>query len=367
MLASVKHVGPSGAAFLLERHGTEVLELVDADPRLALRAVPGIGPARIGAATRSWERLRGRRALRLFLAEHGVPAAAAARIERALGPRRSTSCAPTRTRPREVDGVGFATADALARALGLPERRARADRGRARSRAARGRARRALPAAARRARAPRRAACWASTRRERIDELVALGRLVADGEMVADPVMDASSGALARRARELATSGPAAAAAPDRAPASGEFVPTDAQWAVVDAVLGGRLAILTGGPGTGKTATMRALVDLVRSNARTVRLCAPTGKAARQLTEATGAPATTIHRLLEWIPGEGFARGPEDPIDGTDVLVVDEASMLSAVARRRAARRGRPAHARAARRRHRPARRPSAPGACSRT
>jgi len=107
------------------------------------------------------------------------------------------------------------------------------------------------------------------------------------------------------------------------------FVPTDDQWAVVRAVLDHRLAILTGGPGTGKTAVMRVLVDLLRAERRTVRLCAPTGKAARRLAEITGAQATTIHRLLEYVPGEGFTRGPEDPIPGTDVLIVDEASMLS--------------------------------------
>src|SRR6185436_11880068 len=81
VLGSIKHVGPSGAMFLLERHGPDVLEIVDADPRGLLGDVPGIGPARIGAATRSWERMRGRRALRLFLSSYGVPAAAAARIE----------------------------------------------------------------------------------------------------------------------------------------------------------------------------------------------------------------------------------------------------------------------------------------------
>ena len=59
-----------------------------------------------------------------------------------------------------------------------------------------------------------------------------------------------------------------------------------------------------------------------------MRLCAPTGKAARRLAEITGAQATTIHRLLEYVPGEGFARDAEDPIPGTDVLIVDEASML---------------------------------------
>jgi exodeoxyribonuclease V alpha subunit len=95
-------------------------------------------------------------------------------------------------------------------------------------------------------------------------------------------------------------------------------------------VLEHRLSILTGGPGTGKSATMRALVDVLRARHRHARLCAPTGKAARRLSELTGAEATTIHRLLEWAPEEGyFTRGAENPIDGCDVLIVDEASMLS--------------------------------------
>jgi len=68
----------------------------------------------------------------------------------------------------------------------------------------------------------------------------------------------------------------------------------------------------------------------VRAAGKRVRLCAPTGKAARKLSETTGADATTIHRLLEWMPGEGFVRGPDEPIEGADVLIVDEASMLDA-------------------------------------
>ena len=121
MLSSVKHVGPGGRHSCSSEHGQEVLEVVDADPRAMLRAVPGIGPARIGAATRSWERLRGRRALRLFLSEHGVAASPAARIERALGPEAIDELRADPYAAAEVDGVGFATADALARALGLPE------------------------------------------------------------------------------------------------------------------------------------------------------------------------------------------------------------------------------------------------------
>ena len=329
LLSAVKHVGPSGAAFLLGEHGPDVLDAIDEDPRAALRAVPGIGPARIGASTRSWERLRDRRALRIFLSEHGVPASPAARIERALGADGIDELRADPYSAAQLDGVGFATADALARAFGLahdaPERldagllhalnEAQADG-------------HCLLPRADLARQARR--LLGADPGERIETLVSLGRLVADGDLVADPVMDRLERRLARRASELATGGPQLRLTKTERPEGNGFVPSDAQWAVVDAVVGGRLAILTGGPGTGKTATMRALVDLVRANSRTVRLCAPTGKAARRLTEATGAPATTIHRLLEWIPGEGFARGPSDPIDGTDVLVVDEASMLSA-------------------------------------
>jgi len=328
VLSAVKHVGPGGAAWLLECHGPDVLEIVDREPRARLREVPGIGPARIGAAVRSWERQRGRRALRLFLSEHDVPAAAAARIERAFGPEAIDRLRADPYAAAEVEGVGFATADALARALGTdPAAPERLDAGVLHALEDAGTDGNCL--LPREELARRAAALLGTDVSGRLDELVARGRLVADGDLLADPAMDRLEHRLARRARALVDDDAPLSLGRVERPVDGAFVPTDAQWAVVDAVLVSRLAILTGGPGTGKTATMRALVDLVRANSRTVRLCAPTGKAARRLSEATGAQATTIHRLLGWVPGEGFERGPEDPIPGTDVLVVDEASMLS--------------------------------------
>lgn len=86
--------------------------------------------------------------------------------------------------------------------------------------------------------------------------------------------------------------------------------------------------MLTGGPGTGKTTTLRAVVRLHEALGHKVLLSAPTGRAAKRMSEATGRPALTIHRLLEWIPAEGtFRRNRETPLDG-DLFVVDEASML---------------------------------------
>jgi exodeoxyribonuclease V alpha subunit len=327
-LGSVKHVGPRGAAWLLERHGPEeVLAAVDRDPERTLREVPGIGPMRIGAAVRSWEDQGALRAVRLFLEEHGVPAAVAARIYRAYGPGAIETLRADPYGLTELDGIGFATADALAQALGTPpDSPGRLDAGlRHALHEAEHDGHCHLPRAELAERARRLVGADAD---DRIDALAARGRLVIEGDRVSDPGMYAVERRLAEHVRALVDDGPRLRLASPRRPSDG-FVPTDAQWAVVRSVLDHRLTILTGGPGTGKTATMRALVEVLQAERRTVRLCAPTGKAARRLTETTGAQATTIHRLLEYSPDEGFLRGPEDPIPGTDLLIVDEASMLS--------------------------------------
>jgi exodeoxyribonuclease V alpha subunit len=328
-LSSIKHVGIRGAAWLLERHGTEVLAEIDRDPGRALREVPGIGRARIGAAVRSWEEQGALRSVRMFLEGHGVPAGAAARIYRALGPACVETLQVDPYAATEVEGIGFATADALARALGTPpDAPSRIDAGLVhvlRDAERDGHCHLPRPELLERARR-----LLGTDPADRLDELAAAGRLVVEDDRVADPVMHAIERRLARSVRELAGSAPGLRLRkePER-PDTGEFVPTDAQWEAVTNALGHRLSILTGLPGTGKTQTMRALVDLLRAQLRSVRLCAPTGKAARRLGELTGAEASTIHRLLEYVPGEGFARGPEDPIPGLDMLIVDEASMLS--------------------------------------
>lgn len=328
-LAGVKHVGHAGAAWLVDAWGAEhVLAEIDADPRARLREVPGIGPRRIAAAVTSWHEQGAVRAVRLFLESHGVPAAVAARVYRAFGAGSVETLTADPYALTELDGVGFATADALAQALGTPpDAPGRIDAGivhALREAELDGHCHLPRPELARRGRA-----LLGADVDDRVDALAAAGRLVIEDDRVAEAAMDAVERRLARRVRELLDDGPALKVkAPDR-PTDGEFVPTEAQWAVVRQVLESRLSILTGGPGTGKTAAMRALVDLLRERKRSVRLCAPTGKAARRLSEATGAPASTIHRLLEYVPGEGFARDEHDPIPGTDVLIVDEASMLS--------------------------------------
>jgi exodeoxyribonuclease V alpha subunit len=334
-LESVKHVGPRGAALLVERYGAgEVLTAIDRDPERVLRGVPGIGARRLGGAVRSWRDQRELRELRLFLDTHGVDAASAGRIARHFG---AGSIARLQREPYaicELDGIGFATADALARALDTPldaPDRLAAGVMHALDQA-QGDGHCHLP----RAELARRAARLLggsgadSDIDDAIDVLAARGRVVVDDVgRVSEARLHAVEQRLAGHVRRLLDGEPALERGDPQRLVDGAFVPSDDQWRGVTQALEHRISILTGGPGTGKSATMRALVDLLKAAKHRARLCAPTGKAARRLSELTGADATTIHRLLEWAPDEGFTRDASHPIEGCDVLIVDEASMLS--------------------------------------
>ena len=333
-LETVKHVGPRGAELLVERYGAdEVLSELDRDPERVLRGVPGIGPARLERAARSWRDGRQLRELRLFLDTHGVDAASASRIARHFG---AGSIAQLQREPYaicELDGIGFATADALARALDTPPDapdRLAAGVMHALDQA-QGDGHCHLPRAELTQRAARLLGGGAEDAvDDAIDQLAARGRVVADDAgRVAEARLHAVEARLAAHVRALLESEPALELGGAERPAEGAFVPSDDQWRGVMQALEHRISILTGGPGTGKSATMRALVDLLKAARHRARLCAPTGKAARRLSELTGADATTIHRLLEWAPGEGFTRDRSHPIEDCDVLIVDEASMLS--------------------------------------
>jgi exodeoxyribonuclease V alpha subunit len=327
ILESVTHVGPKGAAWLLERHGEQVLEAVDRDPGTRLREVPGIGKAKLKAAVASWQQQAGGRALRMLLAEHDVPAAVAARVHKALGGGALALLQEDPYALAKVEGIAFPTADAVARALGTPadapERIHAALHHTLRAAEQDGHC--FLPRGELLPRAARLLELPIDVVARHLED----ADLVLDGaERVLEPRMDRTEHRLAERVRELAGAPPTLDVEVPGAPPEGEHRPTATQWRAVQIAAEHRLSILTGLPGTGKTATMRALVDLLRDAKRTVRLCAPTGKAAKRLSEATGAEATTIHRLLEWVPGEGFARDADDPLTGVDLLVVDEASML---------------------------------------
>jgi exodeoxyribonuclease V alpha subunit len=332
-LEDIKHVGPQGATFLLERHGGEVLNVVDRSPRARLLEVPGIGRARIAAAVSSWQEQSVQREVRMFLASLGVQAAVAARIYRVWGAESIDRLKEDPYGITALPGIGFLTADSLARALGTPAdapERLHAGMHYTLSQAELD-GHCYLPAGELYARASRLLECDV---RKHIPSLREVPLLVCEPaesgeELVYDAAMFEIERSLASAVRTLLEGQPTLALKRVRRPRQGAFLPTDDQWHAVRVALENRLSILTGGPGTGKTMSMRVLVEILRAEKHSVRLCAPTGKAARRLSAATGEPASTIHRLLEWMPEEGFTRGPDQPIEGADVLIVDEASMLS--------------------------------------
>ena len=102
---------------------------------------------------------------------------------------------------------------------------------------------------------------------------------------------------------------------------------SDQQREAVRAALTHKVTVLTGGPGTGKTTALRAVIELLEQHHKRYALTSPTGRAAKRLSQATDRPAKTIHRLLEFTPGEGFKRHAQNPLD-VDLLIVDEASMI---------------------------------------
>ena len=324
-LKRVKHVGDGRAKQLLARHGPDVLEAIDADPHGALRAV-GLNPRRTNEAVRSWHGLRSSRALHLQLAPHGL-AWLVPRITKEHGERAHLV---VRERPYEltsVFGVGFRIADAIARAGGI------APDAPARTRAA---VVHVLAEAERDGSTCLPVAELATRAASLLDgpppDAALLGAMADDGQLVVEvddeawayrPATWALEAELAQRIGELAAA--KAVLKPPGTVRDADLEPAPEQAAAVTAAFAHRLSVVTGGPGTGKTATIRLLVAAAKAQRAKVALVAPTGRAARRMTESTAAEATTIHAALGWIPGQGPT---VDAIDAR-LLIVDETSMAN--------------------------------------
>ncbi len=324
-LRRVRHVGRARAEQLLRAHGEDVLEAIDLDPQAAFRAV-GLSSRRAGEAVRSWDELRSVRALHLLLAPHGL-AWLVPRIEEHYAGRGHRV---VRERPYDLTaifGVGFQVADTIARAHGVP-----AD-SQARSRAgvvhvlaeAERNGSTCLPV-------PELAAAAGELLGAPV-EARALAEMSEHGLLVLEPGAGDALWAyrpetaeleaeLAETVRELARG---RARLRDRAGAAGDVVPAPAQADAVRAAMTSRLSIVTGGPGTGKTATIRMICAAASAQGATVLLVAPTGRAARRMTESTGLEASTVHAALGWVPGQGPT--VDELLAG--VLIVDETSMAN--------------------------------------
>jgi exodeoxyribonuclease V alpha subunit len=324
-LKRVKHIGAGRARKLLDRHGEDVLEAVDRDPRAAFRWA-GLNPRRTTEAVRSWDRLRSTRALHLLLAPHGL-AWLVPRIEKEHGER---AYAVVRERPYDltsVFGVGFATADVIARAAGVPAdspARARAAVLHVLAEAEReGSTCLPVPELARATAALLGFAPDAAFLQRMAEERALV--IEPDGEEVwaYRPATAALEAELAAQVAALLDAEPVLKLPGEPPPA--DVVPAPEQAAAVRAAFASRLSVVTGGPGTGKTATIKLVCAAAAAQKASVLLVAPTGRAARRMAESTGLEAFTVHSALGWIPGQG----PTVEVLDARVLIVDETSMAN--------------------------------------
>ena len=339
----VPGIGPAYAKRIVEAFGLATLEVLDRAPE-RLAEVAGLGSRRADAVAKAWEKQRAVGAIMIFLQQHGVSPALAVRIYKRFGAHAIdvVSRSPYRL-ALDVWGVGFKTADRIARSIGVgadaPER---AQAGvlqtlhdlSSRGHVFTGRADLADAAAAMLERDV--VAVDEATGVLAAEARVRLERLGTGEEAVYPVNLHDAEVRLAGRLRALqeregtsralleASIGGALAAFEERTRV--ELAP--AQRAAVEQAARHKVLVVTGGPGVGKTTIVRAILMLFDKARINVRLAAPTGRAAKRMSEATGREAVTLHRLLEYDPKQrAFARKHGRPIEA-GALIVDEASML---------------------------------------
>lgn len=356
----IKGVGPKYAKKIVAQFGIETLEVIETDIS-RLQEVDGIGKKRIQMIRDSWERQKEIKNVMLFLQDHGVSTSFAAKIYRQYG---NESLDKMKENPfqmaDDIWGIGFKTADGIAQKLGFAKEayvRLRsgimytlsnlADEGHvfAYQEQLIAKAAELLEA-------------------EESSIVMTLDQMIADKDLICETVdykIDQAemkaiylpafyyaeagvAGKLKRLAQSPATDRLWHALMDARQKTGNESLSIDVgkiqekvdmkydeiQADAIRKAAVSKVMVLTGGPGTGKTTTTQGIIAAYRSFGLKILLAAPTGRAAKRMTEATGLEAKTIHRLLECKPPEGYQKNEDNPLDG-DVLIIDECSMIDMI------------------------------------
>ena len=341
----VKGIGPKYAQKIVDVFGDKTLDVIDRSPAF-LKQVKGLGPKRIELIRASWKQNQAVHKIMAFLQSFGIGTARAVRIYKTYG---ENAVEQVRSNPyrlsTDIWGVGFRTADELAQKLGIPRdspRRAEAAvRYILQEASAKGHA--GLPQEVVREQTAALTEIAGEIIQKAIDELRLQDELVLE-QLPPTLALPDLSDLLYLKPLHLAECGVARGMIALRSgvhPLPAVDVPkalawveqkmgiefAEAQREAVRQAITQKVLVLTGGPGTGKTTIVRAILEIFRAKQQRVALCAPTGRAAKRLTESTGQEAKTIHRLLEFDAAIGtFRRSSENPLD-LDLLVVDETSM----------------------------------------
>ena len=336
----MRGIGPAMAKRIVSMFGEKTFEIIEANPE-RLKEVPGIGPMRAGRIVAGWAEQKTIREIMIFLHAHGVGTARAVRIFKTYGHEAVSVITDDPYRlARDVRGIGFRTADAIAAKLGMEKtapQRLRAgvsfalntatDEGHC-----------ALPLAILIGLAERLLEVDAVLIETALQEELRRGEaIIADNlgeetciflkglhgaeKLIAERLVRQASVKLPWPAIDLDKAVPWVEAK------TGKTL-SPSQREAVRLVLGSKVAVMTGGPGVGKTSTLDTILRLLVAKGVRVALAAPTGRAAKRMTTQTGIEAKTIHRLLEIDPKHGgFSRTEDNPLD-CDLLVIDEASMV---------------------------------------
>ena len=333
-------IGPVLANRIVDKFGADTIDVLDHHSG-RLREIPKVGPKKIESIIKGWREGKGTREVMIFTQTYGISASKASKIYRKYGP---DSVAIIKRDPyrlcRDIWGIGFLTADRIALAVGLPKDSPL-------------RARAAIVHTLR-TEADESGHCWTSepdlllhaqelvgisvevlaeALKAEIDE----GRVVKEEDRLYLRDLWAAERRVAAKLKDMLSTSPSFASIdPDKAVAWWEkkagFTLAPAQLRAVRKSISSKVSIVTGGPGVGKTTIIRALVEIfaARTGAHkiNVQLGAPTGRAAKRMTESTGAPAQTLHRLLKYNPQTNeFTFNEEKPLPG-DVFIFDETSMV---------------------------------------
>jgi len=337
----IRGVGPSTAALIVEAFGEETLAVLSEHPE-RLTEVKGIGRKRAAMIIESFLEQQSARRAMVFLQSYGIPPALAVRISRFYGDRTPEIVREDPYRLcDDLEGVGFKTADRIGLSLGIPPE------SNSRIRCAMKYILRDAASASGHVYLPEKELYASAASLLQVSPDLcqqALRSLLVSGALKGE--MDDASGdrriylrfywraeqEVALRLRELMTAiRPDRFAGALRAISAFEkkhgitFSPTQRQ--AIRGALENGVFVITGGPGTGKTTIINCILELLSPDNQTV-LCAPTGRAAKRMTEATGTEASTIHRLLEYGGDEGvFSRNEEKPVEA-DCVIADETSMI---------------------------------------